>query len=689
MASAGGTWLKATAGPNVGQYVFVPAMKSGSVTLKGGAQFGVGGKADVDAIIQGGLAVHKSADGTGWTVTHVGSGMAMPGHFSNKTAAIAAMEELNSNYKWTGTTAESVKDVVGLSSMAKNTLFKYDGASVKQANEMHLTPKQIQQAQKGQPVTATATAAPKIKAAAPKETAPNPQKAAEAEFDANATGNHFKSMKVAEGITLNKTSEGNYKIWDKNTGEVHDFQKDAAGAMAKAKELAAAPKATPANPQKVAEDEFNAGAKKLDAGTGEYQTFKASENLYVLKQNGKFTVHNTDTFESKEFGDDAAAAMAFAKGKAGGAAAPAAPAAQTGKEWFDANAKTAKTGTKTVDMGEDVLIVQKGDKGWNAGKILTKEVVDGQAKWKEHANLDEAKAYAEQAVNAKKGNVVMQPVTPATPTAKAGKVEVQYSTKSEFDANAKDVQITTLMGKTETAKGVVVGDGSLGVTFNEKTSQYHVVDVVSGKTLSKYDTAEQAFNGAKIEAKNSVSVAPPQNGNFKPFSSAHAGEAAMKAGYKGTHLDYDEVKAIKSYQGSPDVNSHLWKNDTNHYLVKPLDSVFSKAKLPENSVLIRAEGKGHPLYDAAKYLNVGDKYQSKGYDSTSLNPNHTWGSSDVKIVYRAPKGIPAVYCNAFGSEHFSSEYEVLLGRNLSWNVVGKAVHGSSITLTVEYDGIFK
>lgn len=276
--------------------------------------------------------------------------------------------------------------------------------------------------------------------------------------------------------------------------------------------------------------------------------------------------------------------------------------------------------------------------------------------------------------------------TKAATQAASSSAAAAYKSQADFDGNAKDVTITTMMGKSEVVKGVLIGDGSLGVTLNPKTGQYHVVDAVSGKTISKYNTAEQAFSGAAAESKNMVSIQPPGNNAYKFFDSANAGHAAMVNGYKNQPLPSDAVSAIKKYQGSPSVNDVLWKDGTSHPNLAGLDKAMSKAKLPQDTILVRGQSSGHPLYKFAKVANVGDTYQAKGFDSTSVNPSHSWGGNSVKVIYRAPKGIKAVYCNAYGHEAYSHEYEVLLGRRLQWNVIGKTVHNGNITLTLDYAG---
>lgn len=284
-----------------------------------------------------------------------------------------------------------------------------------------------------------------------------------------------------------------------------------------------------------------------------------------------------------------------------------------------------------------------------------------------------------------------KPVTtpkPTTGTATNANTGAALNTKADFDANATDVTITTLMGKPEVVKGVLVENGALGVTYNTKTGQYHVVDAVSGKTIGKYDTAEAAFSGAKAEVKNMVSVAPPPS-KIQPFASGEAGHKAMIAGYKDLpdKLTYSESSVISSYQdsGYGPLNKALWHNQE-HSATIPLDSAMSKAKLPQDAFLVRSQGNDHPLYHMAKALEVGGIYHAKGYDSTSVNPYNSWGGGAVKLQYRAPKGIPAVYVNKV-TGGLKNEYEVLLGRNMNWKVVGKTVHQGNITLTLEYLGL--
>lgn len=374
---------------------------------------------------------------------------------------------------------------------------------------------------------------------------------------------------------------------------------------------------------------------------------------------------------------------------------------QSGVKW------TAKEGQLNLDAASKVSHTVKGKyNNLSAGEVGKVHKSAAQVQAEQKGKPFEGKEQAVPKIPAKKAAPATTPVQEpgAKTTDKAASAQnmatqkaaatqaanasaaAAFKSQADFDGNAHDVTITTMMGKTEVVKGVLIGDGSLGVTLNPKTGQYHVVDAVSGKTLSKYASAEQAFSGASAEAKNMVSIQPPANNAYKFFNSASEGHTAMVNGYKGKPLASDAIQAIKDYQSSPSVNDVLWNNGTSHPNLPGLDKTMKTARLPMDTILVRGQTSYHPMYKFAKEINVGEKYFAKGFDSTSVNPSHSWGGNSVKVIYRAPKGIPAVYCNAYGQQKYHSEYEVLLGRNLQWNVVGKTVHNGNITLTLDYAG---
>lgn len=289
-----------------------------------------------------------------------------------------------------------------------------------------------------------------------------------------------------------------------------------------------------------------------------------------------------------------------------------------------------------------------------------------------------------------KGETAAAQAQAAAGTGKYGMVAANtgapLATHADFLNNAHEVQITTIMGNTEKVNGVLLNDGSLGVTYNAKTGQFHVVDAVSGKTISKYGSAEEAFAGAKVESKNMVSIQAPANKDFPAFTSASAGDKAFATHYAGHKMPSAYKETVGSFQANSGyANDYVWHGKENDFVYSMDKAIASVPGLPKNMQLIRGESQGHPLYSLAKSLSVGEKYHAKGFDCTSHNPNHEWGGNAVKLVYRAPKGLPAVFGYHFTGK-YHSEHEVSLARNLRWNVIGKTVHGGNITLTLEFDG---
>lgn len=271
--------------------------------------------------------------------------------------------------------------------------------------------------------------------------------------------------------------------------------------------------------------------------------------------------------------------------------------------------------------------------------------------------------------------------------------------KSFEDSEKQDVEITTLMGAKMTAKGVVSEDGATAVTYNEKTGQYHLIEISNGKTISKHSDSKDAAKAGQTFSESFRSVEAPASGhqmyagqpNVTVADNMFSKIAAANMG----KLSSQQEGAIRQYQDgdSKEINAHLWTEGNSGFdhtkTVKNIDAAMKKTGgLPEDTLLYRGQPEGSPLYNLAQGLKVGETYTSKGYDSTTIHPKvtSTFGQG-VTVTYRAPKGTPGIYMNARKGSAYRSEYEFLTARDQSWTVVGKKVYpGGRIEMVVEYAG---
>lgn len=94
--------------------------------------------------------------------------------------------------------------------------------------------------------------------------------------------------------------------------------------------------------------------------------------------------------------------------------------------------------------------------------------------------------------------------------------------------------------------------------------------------------------------------------------------------------------------------------------------------IPQNCILTRWVGKGHPIVDAINQSKsvVGTVYQESGYSSTSADVDFKWMKGDIRIQIKTPKGTKGL---AFGSQYdlrYDEEYEFLLPKNTAFLVNG-------------------
>ncbi len=193
----------------------------------------------------------------------------------------------------------------------------------------------------------------------------------------------------------------------------------------------------------------------------------------------------------------------------------------------------------------------------------------------------------------------------------------------------------------------------------------------------------------------------------KVFHSGSEADSYLKEEFKAqyaamTPITAAEQSALHSYQGSGyhSINGANWSGNP-HSSAKQLDSLIAKVGgAPANMVMVRSEGSSHPLYSQAASLNVGDHYVSLGFDSaySAGGSDWSWGASGptsgVRVYYRVPKGTPLVHLNSLPGYHSSipGEHEVVFGRNLCWEVVGKKVSPKAsgshpkVEITVQYVG---
>lgn len=381
----------------------------------------------------------------------------------------------------------------------------------------------------------------------------------------------------------------------------------------------------------------------------------------------------------------------------------ASPKLPGGEEKFYANAKTWSTGTKSLDLGEKVTVIQKVN-----GKILVKEadyVTPGSGvikdKWTEHASLDDAMQYAESVVAQKQGKAVVPP-KPATAAPQTSGKSVNTITEADFAAAAKPVDVISKSGNKFTVDGVDLGNGYM-ITKSTTSGKYYVVEKEGNKTVSSsFQNINDAYTFAK--ANTPYYESPPDlPSSYRVFKDKYVAEQALasemlpyyqKHSVENGYNTPEIISAFGLYQdgGYSSINSHLWHNTSpstsTQKAIKAMDKAFEKAATPYDLVSVRSKGQGSDLYNLAATLNVGSKYIAKGFDSSALHYNNNWGGGSVRLVYRVPKGTPAIVINGLhgNAKAYSGENELLFARNLVWNVVGKKVSGGNIEVYLEYAG---
>ena len=277
---------------------------------------------------------------------------------------------------------------------------------------------------------------------------------------------------------------------------------------------------------------------------------------------------------------------------------------------------------------------------------------------------------------------------------KASSTAKDYSTQADFDANKGPLTVTTSYYKNKVEVEGVMVDKDYAVTYNQHTSKYHVVELEGGTTVSTHNKVGEAFTVAKTAAANNRPA--PNNPNFKDSETIYGstGQAnAVFAHHFAPHaktLTSNEFDSVSAYQDSSygTINKGLWSTGSISHHVKNIDTAIAKSPgLPHDTVLYRKKSTGTELYAWAQNAKVGSPYKSKGFDSTSISTSG-W-SGNVTLRYRAPTGLKGFFMNTKGynSSH-PGEYEYLLPRNLHWNVIGKKVTGSNITIDLEYVGEF-
>lgn len=102
-------------------------------------------------------------------------------------------------------------------------------------------------------------------------------------------------------------------------------------------------------------------------------------------------------------------------------------------------------------------------------------------------------------------------------------------------------------------------------------------------------------------------------------------------------------------------------------------------ELPQDTVLTRYVGKGHPVWEAIQIKKdvLGTTFTESGYSSTSAYDNFAFGEkNNIRIKIKAPKGTRGLAFSHNYSLKYADEYEFLLPRGSSFKIVatdGKTV----------------
>lgn len=270
----------------------------------------------------------------------------------------------------------------------------------------------------------------------------------------------------------------------------------------------------------------------------------------------------------------------------------------------------------------------------------------------------------------------------------------QYKPNTSGEWSKQKLEITTAYkGDKVAVDAWIHPGGEYAITLNPQTGKYHITDMASKKTI---EGNISSFENAKTKIANEYVGSSVGDTSYPQKFAVFSGLNAMP------HNEYDkftmaltnaQLSALQHYAGSgfENINAHLWNGKPVSATVKAeinaIDVALGNSSVPMNLIAVRSQHSGHPLYDLAKQLNVGDSYVSKGFDSASVNTNNSWGGGSVKVVYRVPKGAHGIYLNANHATGLSHEQELLFSRNSAWKVVGKKQIGHKIELHVEYEGV--
>lgn len=274
-------------------------------------------------------------------------------------------------------------------------------------------------------------------------------------------------------------------------------------------------------------------------------------------------------------------------------------------------------------------------------------------------------------------------------------------TAEDFAQMASPVTVQTSGGKSITKQGIDLGNGYF--LTQSSTGKFYVVDKATNKTISSaYENIGDAHEFAKSHTPY-FDPPPGLSDSYVVFKDQYAAEKAIIGDLGHYYQSHSAAngyatpgvkKALTDYQDGEygHINDHLWKgyeaSSSTLTKIKNLDKAFSKAETPYDMVAVRSKGSGSSLYKLAKGMQVGDTYIAKGFDSSGLHFNNNFGGGSVRLIYRVPKGTPALVVNGVHGNFkaYSSENELLFSRNLKWNVIGKSSSGGNIEIHLEYAG---
>jgi hypothetical protein len=224
--------------------------------------------------------------------------------------------------------------------------------------------------------------------------------------------------------------------------------------------------------------------------------------------------------------------------------------------------------------------------------------------------------------------------------------------------------------------------------------------------LAKAENLEARARGERVPNRRPGRAAPLNEPGIEPtalpvrrFDDAAAGDVHLRAAMGGLTLTAAEQDALDFYQGGAFtlVNGRLrgtspWAQregtapDRVDGGVAGLDSVMGRSRTRENLESYRGmvfSDRDAASWEFAQRLQPGATFRDDGFMSTTIDRQVIQGFSgssygeqgpgriamDVRV--RVPAGTPAIYYNALRPDGNPDERELLLGRGLTYRVIGR------------------